>query len=357
MINSSKVNRAIYFLICASILTLMSCAGRTRTVTMDAMRPAEITFPSKVQNLLVVDRTEFDKKLWSVIEGALTGELPHEDLAGVQSLTAAFQNQINYSPRFKTIIYNNRLKGNSMTNAFPPHLSWSRINQICNRNNAQAIVAIEIFDTDFIITNGKRKTKKQIKEDGVTKTIEVDEYYAEGVGNVTIGIRLYDNISRTIVDQQLFSDTHTWNSAAASKAQALAQLISKSDATRHLSSLVGRNYANRIAPMPIRITRSFRARSKKAPALERGSRHADVAEWREAIEVWERGISAAPTKEKGFLAHNIAIAYEVLGEMDAAMDWAQKAYVNYGNKDSRSYVNVLKRRIEDERLAEHQLKK
>ncbi len=292
----------------------------------------------------------------NVIEGILTGELPGEDKAGVQELVNSFRQQLTYSPRFQTKVATERLAGNSLTAAFPTQLPWKKVNSLCQQYDAQAVVAIEIFDTDFIITNGERKVKKTVVVDSVEQEIEVNEYYAEGVGNLTIGIRLYDPKTKTVVDQQLLQNSNTWRATGSTLREALAQLIAKSDATRLLSHRVGSDYAYKIAPMPIQITRSFNGKSRKAPALEQGSRYADVGQWRNAINTWENGIAGVPAKQGGYLAYNIAIAYEVMGDLETAKEWAQKSYVQFGNRDAKSYVSLIRQRLYEEQLAEQQLK-
>ncbi|MEQ8475050.1 DUF6340 family protein [Fulvivirga sp.] len=333
-------------------IVIVSCSG-TRTVTMNAMRPAEITFPPEVNTLLIVDRTKFAKESINILEGVLTGEMPGDDKAGVQELINSFQQQLGRSPRFSTKIAAERLNGNSMTSAFPSQLSWMEVQNLCNKYGTDAMVSIEMFDTDFVVTNGKRKVKKTVTEGEVKREVEVDEFYAEGVGNITIGIRLYDPVAKTIVDQQLLNKSNTWNAAGSTLKDALAALIDKSSATRYLSRNVGSDYAYKIAPMPVRISRMFYGKSKKAIQLEQGSRLADVNKWQEAADKWESGISSAPTKEAGKLAYNTAIAYEVLGDLPKAKEWAQKAYVDFGNKDARDYVRTIQNRMyEEERIKE-----
>ena len=132
-------------------------------------------------------------------------------------------------------------------------------------------------------------------------------------------------------------------------------MTTKSDATRYLSKAVGTDYAYKISPMPIRIKRSFRGKARKSPELERGTRYADVAQWGKAIEVWRSGLDHARDKEAGYLAHNIAIGYEVLGDFDQALTWAETAYTRYGNEDSRTYVKQIKNRLSFEAQAQKQL--
>jgi tetratricopeptide (TPR) repeat protein len=230
-------------------------------------------------------------------------------------------------------------------------LGWNEINSLCNRFGGEAVISVEIFDTDFIVTEGKRRVKKTVGSGDDRREVEVDEFFAEGVGNIKIGIRLYDKLNQRIIDEQLLNETNTWRSAANSKAQAIAQLINKSKATQELAKRVASNYAYKVAPMPVRLTRSYYKKSKKAPALNRGTRLADVNQWEEAIQAWQAGISTADEKRAGYLAYNIAVGYEVLGDFDTAISWAQKAYTNYGNKRARGYVNTLEnRKFEEERV-------
>ncbi len=97
-------------------------------------------------------------------------------------------------------------------------------------------MAIEIFDTDFIITNGKRKVKKKVTENGVEREVETNEFYAEGVGNVKIGFRMYDPKTRSIVDQQLFNKSNTWSTTGSSIQDAIVRLVAKDEATRYVKA-------------------------------------------------------------------------------------------------------------------------
>jgi hypothetical protein len=45
------------------------------------------------------------------------------------------------------------------------------------------------------------------------------------------------------------------------------------------------------------------------------------------------------------------------GNLKEAEDWAGKAYTQYGNKTSQSYVYVIQQRISDQERLDYQLKK
>jgi tetratricopeptide (TPR) repeat protein len=77
--------------------------------------------------------------------------------------------------------------------------------------------------------------------------------------------------------------------------------------------------------------------------------------WDEAIESWKSVLGAAPHKEAGYLAYNIAIGYEVLGAYDEAVKWAQNAYTEYGNNLAQSCVAMLRARKRSEQRVDEQM--
>ncbi len=207
-------------------LSISSCTKKGR-VTMNAMRPAQITLPSSIEHFVLLDRAETDKKAHvEIFESILTGELPQEDKAAVQRALSAFNAGFQTTPRFSASLAGERLKGGSnLTPSLPQQLDWKIIDELCANYNAQAVLAVELFDTDFIITDGKRKTKRTVGEGDQKREIEVDEWYAKGVSNVVFGLRVYDQVNHSIIEEQVFRRTNTFEGAAASKAEAIVNLL------------------------------------------------------------------------------------------------------------------------------------
>jgi hypothetical protein len=351
-----KVRFIIHSLVLFPLIALLGSCSSMRSVEISSMRPAEITFPSYVNTLLLVDRTKFDKGAVNIIEGILTGEMPGADKAAAAEAITSMQNTLLASPRFKVIRASEILEGNSITQAFPDALQWNVIEGLCSRYKTEAVVALEIFDSNFIVTSGVRKKKKTVEEKGSKKEIEVDEYYAEGVANVKIGIRLYDPKQKSIVDQQMNTKMRRWEATGNNITDAIAKLIQKTDATLQVSRMAGEDYAYKIAPMPVRLTRQYYGKGKKSEQVASGSRRAEVNDWQGARQTWENALSGASQKDAARLCYNIAVAYEVLGDMENAKKYASRAYVDYGEKKGRAYISILEQRKHDEELSEQQMK-
>jgi hypothetical protein len=345
---------SLLFLLATAIL--FSC-GSSKNVSFNVTQPAEITLPSDVNTILLVDRTKFKNETLNVIEGILTGELPADDKAAAFEAMNSLKMKLDHSPRYSVKILPNRMKGNNITATFPDALSWKTIDSLCTGNQSDVVVALEVFDSNFIITNGTRIKKRTEGEGKNAHEVSYTEYYAQGVCNVKMGIRSYYPKTKEIFDQQMITKGNTWEASGTSVLDAAAALISKSNANKYLAKMVGEDYAYKISPMPITISRSFYGKSKHISEVETGARFADVNKWEDAINTWKTGIRKADAKEGGKIAYNIAVAYEVMGEYGTALSWAQDAYTKYGNKDARYYVYALESRINEEKILQKQMKR
>jgi hypothetical protein len=78
-------------------------------------------------------------------------------------------------------------------------------------------------------------------------------------------------------------------------------------------------------------------------------------EWAAAAEIWNKYVNDPDPKIAGWACHNMALAAEMEGDLDAAVEWAKKAYLDYNNKKSRNYINILKNRIADQAKLKEQL--
>ena len=335
------------------LLVLLSC---TKNVSITRLIPAEINVPNQIQRLLIVDRTKPENQTVAIIEGILTGEMAFEVKNAIDGTLATIHQELNTSPRYEIVRANERLTGGLFSQTFPAPLNREIVRDLCMRYETDAVLTLEKFSSDFVITDKKITIKKLIGKDDDSKTIEVPGILVEGLASVQVGFRLYDPESGNILDQNDLAKTNLWSAEAETKTQAMALLIEKAQATRYVGQMAGAIYARRIAPMYLDINRTFYAKSKEYPSLEKGARFAEVDEWEEAIQSWEAGLSLpGDDKTYGKLCYNISLGYEVLGNSLLAKDWAARAYTQYDFKPGRTYARQLEQRLMEEELVRQQL--
>lgn len=78
--------------------------------------------------------------------------------------------------------------------------------------------------------------------------------------------------------------------------------------------------------------------------FEKAARKAVTNDWEGAVEIWRKNTYSKDSDIAGRACYNMAVGSEVLGNIPAAKEWAQKAYVDFGVKIARDYLNVLENR-------------
>jgi hypothetical protein len=84
-------------------------------------------------------------------------------------------------------------------------------------------------------------------------------------------------------------------------------------------------------------------------------RYSEVADWKGAINVWMKVVEKGDRKDAGRAAFNIAVAYEVLGDLEKAKEWAARSHTEYEEKDADEYYKKLVNRIREEAVVNQQL--
>jgi len=163
-------------------------------------------------------------------------------------------------------------------------------------------------------------------------------FSVRGAGNLVFGVRVYDPATETIVDEVLSRHNETWDATGSDPASAIENLIRREQAIGELVHMAGVEFAQRIAPIPVSVSRSYFGQSANSPAMATGTALAEAGQWQQAADAWEAGINQAPDREAGQLAYNVAIAYEVLGQTEQAQQWAKKAAEEYGNSQAKAYL-------------------
>jgi Family of unknown function (DUF6340) len=328
------------FLGLSAILIICSAAD----ITFRVMSPAIIDLPKNVNTIAIIDRSLPDDEAVSFVEGGLTGEGFGQDKLGTQTTLKGLEDMLRNSVKYNIVRTNVAMKGQDLLSAaFPDPLPWSEIEKICKEYNAEAVISLEKYDSDFIPTGGS------LGEGG--RGISVS-----GVASVKIGFRLYHLASKSVLDEYLFTHSMNWSSGSGTILSAVVSLTQKNEALRQASYDAGFVYGKRISPSWYYITRQYFRHAKGDDNLAAGARWMEANDWDRAIESLNMALeNGRHRKVKGRAAHNMAVVYEILGDLDKARDYAQMAWGNYRIKQSRHYGFILNERIKEQNVLEYQL--
>lgn len=325
------------------------------SLSLQVLQPADMIVPEHIQTIVTVDRSKPEKGFSNFLEGLISGEDISQDREGRKAAVEGLTNALSSTPRFNVKQSGVELVGSKKGNSFAAPLDWKKVEDLCRQYDAQALVAIESYDSDNGITYNTRQEK--YKKDG--KEYTRTKYDARLNMTIRIGWRFYDPKTKVIIDEYTAmaqnSDSHTGNS----EDEARRGLQSQTTLARAVSKVAGSNYGMRIAPVYILVNRSFYDSGKGAAKdkMAEAARLAKADQWDKAAEIWKALLKTSiDNKTAGRAAYNLAVASERAGFLETAVDWAQRAYTQYENKKGESYIVILKNRISDQARLKQQIK-
>ena len=331
---------------------LVFLSGCMSTTQLQVLQPAAFKVPEHIETVATVNRSLPKKSFTNAIEGMLTGEGIGMDRSGGKRATEGLSNVLTRTPRFK-IVYTGIEEKGSGGYRFPEPMSWEEVDRICAQYGAEAVAAIEKFDSDFTTSfNVRRSTRK----DDNGNEIVTETHEATRNTEVRMGWRLYDPKSRQIIDEFDVMEGVVDDAEGSNQGEAEGRLTDKYRMVDEVSYMAGEKYGMRIAPTWITVYRQFYLKGKKSDAMAEAARLAKINRWEDASAIWKKIVNTDTNpKNAGKAAYNLALASERLGHLGIALDWAEKAYQDFGIKKGLDYVSILNRRMFDERQVDEQM--
>lgn len=324
------------------IISITSCGG-VRNMQVEVRRPALITISQDLKSIGLLNRSIPTSK--AGLEGTLSGETPAQDKDLSEECMRGLNETLNTSDRFQVV----RCEGTMMAAdekslSFGAPLDWATVDSLCTLYKVDGLMVLEYFDTDFSILNP-----------GATAAAAVGSVLNGGGGQVQVkgtatsnaGFRVYYPKTKAILYEDRFDYKKYWTQTSTNPADALAKLIKKNDALFDVSYETGFEFAMNVVPLYFWEHRDM-YKGKKGD-MERGERQALAKDWEAAIKTWTEVYNMSnKSKIRAKAAFNVALGYEVMGNLTDAQIWVQRAYVEGGKKTALEYSNIIDYRIREQ---------
>jgi hypothetical protein len=326
-------------------------ACTTSSVLVKIQRPADITVSQDIQNVIIVNRSRpsKDNLAGNIVEGLISGEGIGADKKGAEYCIDGLVNMLTNSERFTLKnIDGIELKGTG-TSAFPISLDWNEVTSICGSYDSDALLVLETFDSDSWIRLGAPVTRtRKVKK----RKIKELRYPATLTMSVESGWRIYDVNKKQIIDENKFTEVKDFTAWGNNPEEAEYNLPSKRRVIQESGLFAGKQYGFRISPMWIKVSRTYYI--GKSDDLKLAKSYVKKGDWDAAIDIWKDLVNNSDEKIARRSAYNMAIASEIKGGLDTAIEWANKAK-KLGEKKAYNYINILQRRKMDEEKLKQQL--
>lgn len=320
------------YTICLFILVILfSGCSKYGYVNLNyPIRPA-VYMPENVKTVAVVNRSLASKndKESKISEAIATAEIAGSDkIASDECLKGVFDRMNGQRGITIVIPQKARLYGTG-TRVTPELLDWKQVQSICTKEKADALLVLENFDSNSDLIRSAITNQVQNVIRGNTPRPELP-------GQVRVNVlafwRLYDPSTKTIADEYSSSHNMTFNG-----------IVIPPDALPNAAYDAGQEYIQRFLPSYYNVRRDM---YKKGTGADKENfltafRRAEVANWQGAIDAWTEILKHTTRKNAGRACLNIAVSYEVLGNTDLALQWAQRSYQEYGDDLARTYAKTL----------------
>lgn len=334
------------------IAAWFSSSCKTTSLSVEVLKPAEISVPPQIKTLAVINRSLPEKgkdQVNNAIEGILSGEGLFVDREAGEKTVNGVANKLQNSPRFTVTVPNGIDLRGTGTAQFPPPLKWGDIEKICKDYSADALIALETFDSNV---GRKISTKEKTKTvDGAT--VAYTEYNAHLDIGIEAGWRIYYPAEQRIIDQNVFTDHMHWDGVGLSEEEAEHKLPQARYAIKDAGFFAGQQYGYRISPMWVWVGREYYHKANED--FKTAKLHVRAQEWDKAKAIWEKYLNDPDQKIRGYAAFNLALAAEVQGDLDRALELAKQAYSTFGCKKGLGYSRTIQQRIYDQQRLKEQM--
>ena len=294
-------------------LAFSSCTSRLYT-SLDVLRPAKIAFSPEVKHLIIINNTvtqpsNIGHKTVLLTENAKDVTIKTDSLA--LFCLGALTEGLKEKDFFNSVELNEKSINSSNDFNIINSIRPEETKKLCESNVSEAILSL----------------------DKINVNDQLSEYYIAENGSYLSSIEIvyesywsihYPNSSQIANIQ--FKDTAYWQSESYYRQQGLNGLPNRNDALVDGALEVGRKSVNRFIPYWDKVDRYFYSSNNKG--LKRGIDSVYVKNWKAAIQEWELSYNKIKnTNTKAQLANNIAIAYELSGDIDKALEYANLSYI------------------------------
>jgi len=329
---------------------LNSCTTLLYT-NLDVLRPAKVTFSPEIKKVLIVNNTVVQPYDYGH-KTQLYNQKPTNLTIATDSLSifcvGSMTEELIQKEFFTSVELLPNSKNNSTDFFYVKYLNVDTVKALCNR-----------YKTDAIISLDRIKVIDKISEYYVQ---EENLYIADLNVNYETqwSIHTPNEIKFTATT---FKDTVFWESESYQRRKVMNGLPERTNALIDGALYVGQNTVKRMIPYWEKVDRYFFSNQSKY--IRQGIDSVYVKNWSSAIKSWETCLNKNMSNiTRAMAANNIAVAYEITGNIEKAIVFA-KLSIEYFDKSMssdfltyirvKSYLDELQKREKEINLLKKQL--
>ncbi len=312
-------------------LLMVLCSCSTSKFVVDVTKPPSIEIPVDIGRILIVNRClkeEFEKPD-EVVKGLIAGEGPVINQAGAKKAVESVIDDIRYAPGMESVYTSAVPLVDTLDKKFPQSLDWITVENLCRQYNSDALLSLEVFNTNTYIDYGyyqRRETKDNVKVWSNTtvynKNIEHIPLARLRV-EITAGWRMYYPADKQIVVEELKKHTQLWEFEGKTQKDALRNLPSKMFAVEEAGKLAGIDFSSRLYPKRTTVERVLFIKGSRDFKI--ANQHLKQRHWKSAATIWKKYTNDPDNKIASAALFNLAVINEMEGNIEEAYRLVKQA--------------------------------
>lgn len=327
MINKIISVRTPFLMILTLYLTLSSCV-QYKFISIQTLKPSELSIPKDfIQPVIVAG---IYRGVQGVPESLAQAAL--DSLAAMEACTVLAES-LSESPWFQDVNLPVKQHYRDDSSHLILPYTWEKVETMAEVENADLLISLEYIK----ITP---KTDGYSFWDGALQS-----YYGYLSMNIYAYWRIYNLYNKKVVAEYLYCDTLIWEQTDFYKVRMGDQLPGFFSAAAFCGYEVGKEYAKKIAPSWMDDQRLFFTKGPKQ--MEKAEAFVYENQWIDAAAQWQI-ILQNPKKrsrDAARAAFNMALANEMLGKFDIALEWLKESDEYYSLPETDWYKRIVEHRI------------
>lgn len=326
-----------------SLLTF-SCVS-TKSLIVEIPEPSKKELPATIQSLTIVTQTVNNR--YTDLEADSLQKLFYKqsfdldtviyDRQVVDTTMRALGELLFESGRYDFVIPEDRFLTSNSSSSPANTLSWEQVNYLTETFETDAVLSLDFMSTR-VSTDLDRESFYNPYDNNFYAGVkaEMEIYY-------DLLFRVYYPETEQILVQERMRDTLFWEDTDTSVRELFSDFTPVKKALIETGISVALEFSDKIAVIWEAQRRTYYHKGNKA--LEEANQYVNAGNWSEAIEIWQKVAEDAGSKSlKSKALFNIAVGYEMLGDLNRAISWAVKSYKTMYRPLTYEYLELLKQR-------------
>lgn len=313
---------------------ITGCAG-IKYITVETQEPAQVTLPYNVKSVLIVNNVvqqpdEIGHNTLKVgFKDAERAKASSDSIAIYY--TEALSQFLGEEDYFASVMYNKSPLREDKDFWKEQPLTPEKMNALKKKSGADAIISLD----KLILQTDKRE---HFKQEGYS--------YADLEAKIHSIIRIYLPTMDGKMPSVQYRDSLRWEGYDTQERKVYTDLVlpSREKAVKELAVRAAEKMTATFSPHWIMQDRWYYTLSNSL--MKEGATLAQNMQWKEAAVKWEEYFSQEKDKQKqAKAANNIALAYEMLGDMNSAYQWVSKSYELFEQSVTTNSLEIRRLRL------------